>query len=119
LIGVGGCTLTPITHQFWRKCVPRNHVNEIKIHTHLSISKCKTNLRQIGRNFLCTPGTNLVALYKKNVLSKDSMSNVDENVDESKSLGNNPIVSNEDQDQHDPLNSLMKTTFHFQDCCLI
>jgi len=36
------------------------------------------------------------------MLSKDLMSNVDENVNESKSLGNNPIMSNEDQDQHDP-----------------
>ncbi len=54
-----------------------------------------------------------MALYKKNVLSRDSMSNVDENVDESKSLGNNPIVSNEDQDQHDPFELLNDDNISF------
>jgi hypothetical protein len=43
--------------------------------------------------------------YEKNMLSKDSMSNVDESVYENNSLGEDPIMSNEpevDEVEHDP-----------------
>jgi hypothetical protein len=36
------------------------------------------------------------------MLSKDSMFDVDESGNESKSLGKDPIVSDEDENQHDP-----------------
>ncbi len=43
--------------------------------------------------------------YKKKMLSKDSMPNVNESVNENNSLGENPITSdelNEDEVKHDP-----------------
>jgi hypothetical protein len=42
------------------------------------------------------------------------MLDVDESVDENNSSGEDPITSN-----ITPLNSLMMTKFHIQDCCLI
>jgi hypothetical protein len=60
--------------------------------------------------------------YKKNMLSKDSMSNVDENVDENDSLGEDPIISNDmkdDEVEHDPFEFSHMMKFHFQECCLI
>jgi alpha-amylase/alpha-mannosidase (GH57 family) len=47
-------------------------------------------------------GTNPKAWYKKNMLFKDLMSNVDESGNESESSNKNIIMSNEDEDQHDP-----------------
>jgi hypothetical protein len=41
-------------------------------------------------------------MVRKDMLSKDSTSDVDESGNESKSLGEDPIVSNEDENQHDP-----------------
>jgi hypothetical protein len=46
-----------------------------------------------------------MAWYEKNMLSEDSMFDVDESVDESDSSDNDPIVldeSNEDEVEHDP-----------------
>jgi hypothetical protein len=43
-----------------------------------------------------------MAWYKKNMLFKDLMSNVDESGNESESSSKNTIMSNEDEDQHDP-----------------
>jgi hypothetical protein len=36
------------------------------------------------------------------MLFEDAMSNVDESADENESLSENPIMSDEDEDQHDP-----------------
>jgi hypothetical protein len=63
-----------------------------------------------------------MAWYKNNMLFEDSMFEVDESANESDSLGEDYITSNEldeDEVEHDPLNSLTMTRFHFQDCCLI
>jgi hypothetical protein len=60
--------------------------------------------------------------YKKNMLPKDSMSDVDENVDENGSLGEDPIVSNDTKDdevEHDPFEFSHMMKFHFLECCLI
>jgi hypothetical protein len=50
------------------------------------------------------------------------MSNVDENVDENDSLGEEPIISNDMKDdgvEHDPFEFSRMMKFHFQECCLI
>ncbi len=52
------------------------------------------------------PSTNPMACYKKNMLSKDSMSQVDESVDENNSLDKDSKTSNEldeNEVKHDPL----------------
>jgi len=43
-----------------------------------------------------------MAWYKKNMLSKDLMSNVDKIVDENESPSEDPLMSNEDENQDDP-----------------
>ncbi len=51
------------------------------------------------------PGANPMVWYKKNKLSKDSMSNVDENENETKSSDEDPIELDEldeNEDEHDP-----------------
>ncbi len=51
------------------------------------------------------PSTNPMAWYEKNMLFKNLISDVDESVDESDSLGKNPIALNEhdeDEVEHDP-----------------
>jgi hypothetical protein len=53
---------------------------------------------------------------------KDLMSNVDENVDENNSLGEDPMVSNDledDEIEYDPFEFSHMTKFHFQECYLI
>jgi hypothetical protein len=60
--------------------------------------------------------------YEKNMLSKDSMSEIDESANENNSLGKDSKTSNEsneDEVKHDPFESLMMTRFHFEDYCLI
>ncbi len=60
--------------------------------------------------------------YKKNMVSKNLMSNVDENVNESNSSNKDLTLLdelNENEVKHNPLNALMMTRFIFQDCCLI
>jgi len=55
-------------------------------------------------------------------VSKDLMFDVDEGAYESNSSDKDPTMSNEpneDEIEHDPLNSFMMTKFHFQNCCLI
>ncbi len=50
-------------------------------------------------------GANPMTWYKKKMLSKDSMPNVNESVNENNSSGENPITSdelNEDEVKHDP-----------------
>jgi hypothetical protein len=41
LIGAARHTLTPITHHIWHKCVMHHRVSEIRVHIHLSTTKCK------------------------------------------------------------------------------
>jgi hypothetical protein len=56
------------------------------------------------------------------MVSKNSMSDVDESVDESDSSNKDPTTldeSDEDEVEHDLFNSLMMKKFHFEDCCLI
>jgi hypothetical protein len=63
-----------------------------------------------------------MAWYKKNMVSKNSMSNVDESANESDSSNKDPTTldeSDEDEVKHDLFNSLMMMKFHFQDCCPI
>ncbi len=51
------------------------------------------------------PNINPTTSYKKNMLFEDSMFDVNESVDESDSLDDNPIMldeSNEDEIEHDP-----------------
>jgi hypothetical protein len=56
------------------------------------------------------------------MVSENSMFDVDESANESDSLNEDPTLLNElDEDEVNmtPLNSLIMTRFHFQDCCLI
>jgi hypothetical protein len=51
--------------------------------------------------------------YKKNMLSEDSMTNVDESEDKSKSLGEDPIMLDEldeDEVEHNPFEFLRVQT---------
>jgi hypothetical protein len=56
------------------------------------------------------------------MVSKNLMSNVDENVNESNSSNKDLTLLdelNENEVKHNPLNAPMMTRFIFQDCCLI
>ncbi len=48
-------------------------------------------------------GANPTTWYKKNMLFKDSTFDVHESANESDTLDKNPLVSNENKDQHYPL----------------
>jgi len=68
------------------------------------------------------PSANPTTWYKKNMVSKNLMSNVDENVNESNSSNKDLTLLdelNENEVKHNPLNAPMMTRFIFQDCCLI
>jgi len=62
-----------------------------------------------------------MAWYKKNMLFKSSMSNVDQSANKSELLGEDPITLMNLMRMKlnmTPLNSLMMMRFRFQDCCL-
>jgi hypothetical protein len=63
-----------------------------------------------------------MTLYEKNMLSKYSIFNVDESANENDSSSEDPIVSDEpdeDEIEHEPFEFSLMTRFHFQDCYLI
>ncbi len=52
-------------------------------------------------------GANPTTWYEKNMLSKDSTFDVDKSANESDTLDKDPLVLDENEDQHTLLNSLM------------
>jgi len=62
------------------------------------------------------PSTDPMARYEKNMLFKNLISNVDESVGQSDSLGKNPIALNEhdeDEVEHDPFEFFHDDTILF------
>lgn len=100
--------LHPLPFTSWCKYVLCHCVSKIGVHIHLSIAKCKTDSHQNELKTWCTytlivsSYKNLVVWYKKNVLLKYYLLEVDRNEDDNDTLEEDPLVSNEDEDQHDP-----------------